>query len=234
MPTLAKAHILRGEKELRGELTGFGWSVDVDLQDATSFLQGARIWQPGIVTAELSFEGFFSATPFDQFVGGDLGASAAVPLSLAPDGFDVVGKRAYLLSAREQEYSVGSRVGELVDASASYRGDGRVGVGIVVTALNTRSANSIAPTQDNGAATSNGAIANLHVTAASGTSPTLVVAVQHSADATTWADLIAFTPVSAPGAETKAVTGTVNRYVRAYWTIGGTSPSFTFAVAFAR
>jgi hypothetical protein len=80
--------------------------------------------------------------------------------------------------------------------------------------------------------------AQLVVTAASGTTPTLDVTWQHSIDGgTTWYTVAAFTQRTATGQELKAEAeveaATAEVYgdcFRAIWTIGGTTPSFTFAV----
>ena len=75
----------------------------------------------------------------------------------------------------------------------------------------------------------------MHVTAVSGTSPTLDAVVRHSADDTTYADLATFTQATAVTAERKTVTGTVNRYLKCSLTIGGSStPTVTAAIGFAR
>lgn len=85
--------------------------------------------------------------------------------------------------------------------------------------------------------------AQLAVTAASGTTPTLDVTWQHSIDnGTTWFTVSTFTQKTATGnelkveAEVAAATAEVyGNCMRAIWTIGGTSPSFTFSVkAFAQ
>lgn len=71
--------------------------------------------------------------------------------------------------------------------------------------------------------------------AGTGTSPTLDVKLQDSADNSTFADIsgATFTQVtSAAAAQEKIVINkdAARRYVRAVATIGGTSPSFTFSV----
>src|SRR5690606_33259815 len=108
--------------------------------------------------------------------------------------------------------------------------------GVTLHTLGARTATANGTTVDQGAGSSNGASAMLQVTAVSGTAgPSLTVAVQHSTDGSTWADLITFGAKTAAGtSERAAVTGTVNRYVRVIWTITGTTPSFTFHVAFSR
>lgn len=86
---------------------------------------------------------------------------------------------------------------------------------------------------DGGAATNFGLQAYLQVTGFTGTSVT--VTVQHSADNATWADLVAFTEVTAaPAAQRAAVSNvtTVDRYLRVI--TAGTFTSAKFAVAVDR
>jgi len=84
---------------------------------------------------------------------------------------------------------------------------------------------------DNGADSTNGGHANLHVLVSSGGSWSLKV--QHSTDNSSWSDLITFTSTGAAvGAEHKTVSGTVNRYTRVLLT--RTSGSLTPVISFAR
>lgn len=81
-------------------------------------------------------------------------------------------------------------------------------------------------------------LCELSVTAASGTTPTLDVTVQHSIDGgSTWFTLVAFTQKTTTGNELKTESeveaATAEVYgdcIRAIWTVGGTTPSFTFTV----
>ena len=76
--------------------------------------------------------------------------------------------------------------------------------------------------------------AGLHITAASGTTPTLVVKVQSDDNAgfTSATDRITFTSANSIGGQWSSVAGAVtDDYWRVTWTVGGTSPSFTFVVA---
>ena len=72
--------------------------------------------------------------------------------------------------------------------------------------------------------------ATLTVTAASGTTPTADVIVEHSHDNSTWATLGSFTQATGATAETKTF-GPIRRYIRGKATIGGTSPKFTFTLS---
>lgn len=76
------------------------------------------------------------------------------------------------------------------------------------------------------------ALVTLNCTAASGTTPTLAVVIQASDDGgTTWYNLPggSFTQLTAAGSQAIQV-NTFGDTIRAAWTIGGTTPSFTFAV----
>jgi hypothetical protein len=89
---------------------------------------------------------------------------------------------------------------------------------------------------DNGAATTNGGVGVLHVTAIAGAAPSVVVKIQHSTDASTWVDLLSFTAATAATKQRIEVAAgtTINRHLREVHTFGGTTSSFTFNSAFAR
>lgn len=79
-------------------------------------------------------------------------------------------------------------------------------------------------------------VANLEVvvTAASGTTPTLDIAIQTSKDGSgtglgAWRTIASFAQLTAAGSERKSFAG-LDRFVRATSTIGGTTPSFTYSV----
>ena len=72
--------------------------------------------------------------------------------------------------------------------------------------------------------------AQLEVTAASGTTPTLDVKLQDSVDGTNWNDLFLFTQATATTREVKNHSTIFARFVRVVWTVAGTTPSFTFNV----
>lgn len=73
--------------------------------------------------------------------------------------------------------------------------------------------------------------AQLDVTAASGTTPTLNVKFQHSVDGTNWDDLTpAFAQKTAAGREVITLPNTHGGNLRVSSTVAGTTPSFTFTV----
>lgn len=73
--------------------------------------------------------------------------------------------------------------------------------------------------------------AQLNVTAASGTTPTLNAIIEDSVDGgTTWNTIGTFAQKVAAGREVINITTPFTNTLRVSWTIGGTTPSFTFAV----
>ncbi len=72
--------------------------------------------------------------------------------------------------------------------------------------------------------------AQLEVTAASGTDPTLDVVIEDTLDGTNFNTIGTFSQKTAPGREVINITAPFGDRLRVSWTIGGTDPSFTFSV----
>lgn len=71
----------------------------------------------------------------------------------------------------------------------------------------------------------------LDVTAASGTTPTLDVVIEDSFDGVAWNTVATFAQKTAAAREALNITSPFTDRVRARWTVGGTTPSFTFSVS---
>jgi hypothetical protein len=90
---------------------------------------------------------------------------------------------------------------------------------------------------DNGAATTNGGVFVVHVTAIAGGAPSVIYKAQHSTDNATWVDLATATAITAANSVRRievAAGTTVRRYLRITITENGTTTSVTGAAAFAR
>jgi len=72
--------------------------------------------------------------------------------------------------------------------------------------------------------------AQINVTAAAGTTPTLNVVIEDSLDGTNWNTIGTFAQKTAVSREVINVTTPFAGRVRIRWTVGGTTPSFTFDV----
>lgn len=101
-------------------------------------------------------------------------------------------------------------------------------VPVVLQALVTQTATSTSATYDLG---SYGTLrADLHVSAASGTTPSMTVQLNTSPDGINWTALgSAFTAATAATDQHKVFAG-CDRYLQAVATITGTTPSFTWSL----
>lgn len=99
---------------------------------------------------------------------------------------------------------------------------------IVASAARTTSGTQTFGTQDSGRKAMR---MQLDVTAASGTTPTLDVVIEDTIDGTNWNTIgSAFTQKTAAGRQVLDFQGLFTGQLRVRWTIGGTTPSFTFSV----
>lgn len=205
--------------------------------DSTTFQDTARSYVAGFEEGTLNLDGFYSVdlvnlnTAEEIFKTG-IGQSAVV--TITPEGFTTLGNRALLQSAVETRHSVESPANGLITTAASFRGPLTHGVLLATKAARTSTAALTGV--DELAATAFGGSGHLHIFAKSGTTPSITAKIQHSTDNSAFTDLITFAAATDLTSErvTLGATATVNRYVRAQFTISGTTPSFTFAIAFAR
>ncbi|MER5252903.1 hypothetical protein [Streptomyces sp. NPDC002855] len=198
--------------------------------------QGAR-GIPGLMEGTIEVEGHFNsaATRIHATVNTTVGVDNDLNVTIWPEG-GVVGKPALFAKCDTKEWEVEAEVKDAVKLTFEGEAHGMVDIGTSHHNLGAETATGNVASVDNAASSANGGAALLHVTAVSGTTPTLTVKIQHSTDDSVWADLITFTEATASTYEfTELAAGTtVNRYTRATHTIGGSSPSFTYAVSFAR
>lgn len=229
--------ILGDDLVLSGYLRSFEVGKEREMADVTVLTDTGHRFIPGGDNGTLSFEGLFDSTyaagSIDDEMFTDNAGTVAV-VTAAPNGF-AVGNRVESLEVRQTNYAISSPVGDAVSLSASWTSEGAVDTGVSLRDLASASATANGTAVDNTAATTNGAVGALHVTANT-RNGTTTVKLQHSVDNSVWVDLATFTVVGigATTAERVSATGTVNRYMRAVWTLAGATGSITFAVAGCR
>jgi len=213
-------------------------SLDQSIGEATGFQPagGARSFEAGLNGGTASLSGFFNgaAAAVDAKLSAALNPSADDVVTICPQGVLTIGNIAKMLASQLTQYQVSSPLDGIVTVSGQLQANGGVSSGKVLHALGAETVTGNDASVDNTTSSANGGVAHLHVTTASGTTPSNTVVVQHSPDNSVWADLITFTAATAATKERMAVTGTVGRYVRSKRTISGTTPSFTYMCAFAR
>ena len=170
----------------------------------------------------------------DPQIAAVLGADAASVATIAPEGL-TIGKTSYSCAARKTAYEISSPVGDVVSTSLAIQADGGIDRGVLLGANSAVTSSGTGAVQDNAASSAGGGVGFIHVTANTRDGAS-TFKVQHSADNVAFVDLVTFAsvPSTTKTAERVAVTGTVERYVRASHAPGGSSGSVTYTMAFAR
>ena len=230
--------ILHGVFDLSSFMNSGQVSRSAETSETTSFGSTAKTYIVGLVDGSLSASGMFdgSASAVDDILSSSIGSDTLSPVTFAIDG-TTLGNRVSLLQAKATKYDVSSPVGDVVSVSYDAQADGGVDQGVSLAALTSVSASTTTTSHDNAASSTNGGMAQLHVTANTRSS-TSVIKVQHSSDNSTWADLATFAtvPITTKTSERLAVAAatTVNRYLRTVCTLAAGSNSITYQVSFAR
>lgn len=226
------AKLLVAEVDLSGYFRGSEVGQAQELAETTVYGKSAKTYIPGLGASSISLDGLFEAAA-DARLEALLRSASGEPFTWGPEGL-ALGKRVRTARARASSYASSAPVGGVVTAAVEIMADGELDSGVSLHDLVAEGATAQGGSSDNTASSAAGGAGVLHCTARSGTAPTLDAKVQHSADNVTFVDLVTFAQLTAPGAERKEITGGVNRYLRAAWTISGTGPSFTFTLSFAR
>lgn len=218
-----------GSSALAAYLTGYTTSTTADTADTTALTEANRTYVAGLSESNVTATGLFEPL-FDTPVVATFAAGTGYPVTVAPAGF-AVGSPVVVLEGRNVSYELSSSVGEVVGANVSIQGTGKFDTGVSLYDLAAVTAGGNGSTHTDAAGTSNGALATLHVPACTGT---LTVKVQHSTNNSTWTDLATFTAATGATSQRVVVSGTVNRYLRASWTLTGTGAAATFTASLAR
>ncbi|MFC9088993.1 hypothetical protein [Nocardiopsis dassonvillei] len=233
-----QSRVLVNSDHVSGSITAWNVTSERSVSEVTTILDEGAKFIPGLKAGSISLSGLFDGAEgaFDEIITDTDGVLDGLLTTVCPAGFDV-GSPCFITVSNSSGYTIDSPVADAV--SVSVEATPQVGVDRArlhhghTAETATGEAASVDHTADLSPTTSGG-VASLHVTAASGTTPTLDVKLQHSVDDAVWVDLASFTQATAATSERITVAGTVERYTRASWTIAGTSPEFTFAAAFAR
>ncbi|WP_433519042.1 hypothetical protein ACQP2T_28095 [Nonomuraea sp. CA-143628] len=227
--------VLVNDKHLSGRITGWTVAGERSLGETTTLLDDGARFIPGLRGGSINVNGLFDGEEgdIDETIQASDGALDGLLTSVMPDGF-TIGKPAFIATSNLSSYSIESSVSDTVSLTLETTPNDGVDHGQVVHAHTAETVTGNSASVDNTTSSLNGGVASLHVTAVSGTTPSATVKVQHSADNVTFTDLITFTAATVVGSQRKTVTGTVNQYVREQHTISGTTPSITYATAFAR
>jgi hypothetical protein len=208
------------------------FSRTCDTAEDTSFGDSFKSYIPGLHDGTISLSGMWdpAAGATDATLHGLLGVDTTL-VSILCEGA-TVGTRAKICRSSAASYDISTPVGDVVTAAAEFPADGGVWGGDVLLAGAAITATGTGTSVDNGVATTEGWIANLHITGIVGT-PTVTYKLTDSADNSTFADVAGggFAAASAIGSEQiGSLTGTIRRYARAAYTLTSTTSMSAYLI----
>lgn len=189
--------------------------------------------------ANLDINGFFSDTTgetHDALNSLASGSSAVVTtIAYGSNAAPAVGDVTLGLQGQQLTYNTTPDLNGPIGIEANIKaGTDQVIEYGVLLADATITANGNGASVDQSASSSNGGVGYFHITGLSA-GDTITINVQDSPDDAVWADLVTCTlDGTAIDGERVAVTGTVDRYIRAEYVVTGSSISFPIVVSFVR
>lgn len=254
MPTFTHGRstkVLYGVYDISTYLKQASPSATIDTPETTAFGSTTKSYVTGIADGKISASGMFDggSGAIDQVLQTAFGQATPTPLVVAPQGLATVGERCWMLNTLLSNYSMTASVSDMVGISADFQGTGSVKTGPVLSLLSTSNAISSATitgtsVQDRlpaTTATSFGGFGVLMIQTNT-TNQSVTCTIEHAPDsagsAGTWAQLLAFTAVTAGTTSAQLVAlpaGTsVNPWLRAKFTQTTGTGSFNAHVSFAR
>ena len=212
--------------DLSAYLNSADLGVDVDSGDTSTFTSDWKSAIAGQAGATVELGGLYDPT---LATIKDLLPASASLLTIGPGGLQAVGDAARLVQVENTAYKESAPVGGVVAISWAVLATDPVGFGVLLHPLaeETATGNESSHAGPVGGTTT-GAICHLHVV---DTDDDLDVLVEHSTNDSDWSTLATFTTAAGATSERITVTGTVNRYLRASWTMAGVSSTFGVSVA---
>lgn len=249
MPTFVHGKgtsVLIDEFDLSAYFNSVDVSTSIDTAETTAFGANSKSYITGLRDGTLSLSGMWSADTdgSDEELSAILGATTTPVVTVEFDA-GTIGNRATLARAHETSFSISSPVADVVTVTADFNASADTAAGVnlsIANGVQLTTGSSIAfgslgdlASVDNGASSANGGMGIFHVTANTLDGDALIK-VQHSADDSTFADLLFFgATAGTTSSGVRTATGTIQRYIRVTASSAtATSGSITFHVAFAR
>lgn len=219
-------------------ITNIKLEQELDEAEVTTLCSTLKDYIPGLAEVTLEIEGLFDtntaspANTLEAWMSARLGST--FPVVFAPEGGGQLGDPAYLMNGFLQDYIVENTVDEAATMELTLRGTSGLSRGVILAPIAARTTTGNGSSIDGTTASTKGGVAVLSVASVSGTTPSATVKIQHSVDNSVWADLATFSAANAVDGQYLVLPDNINRYVRAQWTISGTTPNFQFSVGFKR
>ena len=182
--------VFLGNTEYSSYMNSLDLSRTADVAESTVFGKDSKTYIVGQKDGVASATGFWDST-MDAQLATLLGQASNSLLVIGTGGIAATDGCSFG-NIRETNYGESSPVGDIVAFSVDFQSDnGLYNGSILENATYTATVSGTA--RDNTLSTANGGAGFLIVSSASGTSPTADIKITHSADNSTYADLVTFT-----------------------------------------
>src|SRR5436190_17441606 len=179
-----KTRIYNGDFHLSAKLSDIEPTVTTEMLDVTTFVETAHRFIPGMDSASFTCSGFVDAT-----LQTDVAAWTDVqPFSYCPQG-SAIGSPALMINALKSSYKAGSEVAGVNSFTIEGQSDAQVTYGVSLHDHGAETADGSGSSVNNGAASTAGGFAHLHVTAFSGLTNAIVTIEDSANGASGWAPI---------------------------------------------
>lgn len=223
-----------GQYNIQSQSNAASVELSADEVDVTSYADDTHVNQGGLKTAVMSVSGFWDAATVtgapDSKQFSDIGSAVPMTIAMAP----TAGEVSYFLNALHAQYNSSARIGEALGFQARAGARDKLIRGTLMESRVVTASGSGAARQLGQVTAAQRVYAILHVTSASGTTPSFTARLESDngsgfPSATT---RITFTAATAITSEFLSATGAItDDWWRIAWTVSGGSPSFTWAAA---
>lgn len=225
------AAIFADKDDISHFLNSVGSSMNLGLEDATTFGKNYKGYIPGLGEGALDLQGLYDGATdgIDEIVEAHLGLSTDFPVTVVPEGGLLGGQRTQMCAGKFGTYDITTPVGGIVSISLQAVANNGLWSGVNLTNVATQWANGVTDpvsvTQP-GAATSTSFGWTLNYHCVFNTSSVATTwKIQDSLDNVTFADLTGATAITAgigtkvAGTRRSATGATIGKYLRAVPTI---------------
>lgn len=235
--TAQKSRVIVGQTAVSGYTRQVSLGVTSEMLDVTVLTDTAKQFIVGQDTSTFSLGLILDTDTTTNGLWDRLTSwKSATPVAVTygPSGLAALSE-VFLVGALEAQFGQSSQASGTVDGSIEAQPDGPADAGYSLEDLTAMTTTTNGTARDLTAASANGGVAHLHVTAFSGLTSNDIT-IEHSVDgSTSWATLATFTQVTGVTSQRLVVAAgtTVRRHLRVVDTIVGTG-SCTRQVSFAR
>lgn len=213
-------------------------SSPTDMIEVSTLADTSHVFIPGQTTSTFQIAGPLDVDPTangqaDAVADIKANSTTATPITYFPLGTTDGG--GWLLEAWATELTTESPLAGSTDWSLSAQTSGATDMAGVLLSSAAVTVDTNGASVDNGAATTNGGVAHLHVTGFTGLTSDAII-IQHSSTGAFSGEqttLVTFTTATGQTSQRVEVSGTVNRYLRVVDDVTGTG-TCTRVVAFSR